>query len=316
MKTVFASLFACLGTTLPAQAAKLPTLPNRQLHTCEGHSHDVESSRAAVNGVSGSHRSPLLVARASETDSTKKAAVATLLFKGDFENGSLARFGDSEFEQTIERVRIVTSPVRYGKRALEVTLDRSTARGRAGYRTDFWIKGMSRKFPIDDEYWYGFSSYWPKSWKPDTQSELFVQWIGEGTSSPPLAIYVYGENYRIKRRWAFEQDAYKNLWSGMVAKDRGVWIDWVFHVKWSPEKNGRVEVWKNGEKIVSDRGPNCGPSRFAPYFKFGIYKWPWKRSPKEAPSAVTHRTLYLDEIRIASGPARYELVIPPRAPAN
>jgi hypothetical protein len=28
-------------------------------------------------------------------------------------------------------------------------------------------------------------------------------------------------------------------------------------------------MWKNGEKIISDNGPNCGDARCAPYFKFG-----------------------------------------------
>lgn len=233
---------------------------------------------------------------------------ARLLFEGDFEDGSMKRYGESELDTTVAKTRIVTSPVRAGDRALEVRLDRNADPEQGNHRTDFWIRGMSNRFPLDEEYWFGFSTFFPQSWTPDTQSELFAQWIGEGTSSPPLAIYLYGENYRIKKRWANGGDDYQNLWSGPVAGDSGRWTDWVFRVRWSHGKDGEIDIWKNGDKIVSDSGANCGDARFAPYFKFGLYKWPWKLSPEEAPSTVTQRTLVFDEIRIAAGAGGRSLV--------
>ena len=98
-----------------------------------------------------------------------------------------------------------------------------------------------------------------------------------------------------------------------VTEDLGKWTDWVFRVRWSHGKNGEIEVWKNGEKIVSDTGPNCGDVQLAPYFKFGIYKWPWNLPPEETPSTVTRRILVFDEIRIAAGIGGHALVKPPRA---
>lgn len=238
---------------------------------------------------------------------------AHLLFVGDFEDGSMKRYSDSELEDTLAKTRIVTSPVRAGKRALELCLDRNADHNRKDHRTDFWIRGMSNRFRLAEEYWFGFSTWFTESWKPDAQAELFVQWIGEGTSSPPLGIYIYGENYRIKKRWANGKDDYRNLWSGPVTKDLGKWTDWVFRVRWSHGKDGEIEVWKNGEKIVSDTGPNCGDVQLAPYFKFGIYKWPWNLPPEETPSTVTRRILVFDEIRIAAGIGGHALVKPPRA---
>ncbi|MDF1656909.1 MAG: polysaccharide lyase, partial [Verrucomicrobiales bacterium] len=177
-------------------------------------------------------------------------------------------------------------------------------------RTDFWIKGMSRSFQMDEEYWYGFSTFWPDSCQADTQSELFVQWIGWRDYGPSLAIYVYGEDYCIKKRWAADDTSYKNLWRGKMADDKGQWVAWVFRIKWSTGRNGLIEVWRNGEKIVTDKGQNCGPGEFADYFKFGIYKWPWQEPPEKTPSTITRRTLYIDEIRIGDKNANYDLVSP------
>ena len=231
-----------------------------------------------------------------------------LLFHGDFEDDSLKRYGASEKEKAAARTRFVTSPVRAGHGALEVRLDRDAGPDPGNHRTDFWIRGMSNRFPLDEDYWFGFSTFFPESWKPDTQPELFAQWIGEGMSSPPLAIYLYGEDYRIKKRWANGKNDYDNLWSGAVSPDLGQWTDWVFCIRWAHGEDGAIDVWKNGEQVVSDSGPNCSDVRFAPYFKFGIYKWPWKRPPENTPSTVNRRVLYFDEIRIAAGPRGRQLV--------
>ncbi|MBT3290353.1 MAG: hypothetical protein HN380_23620 [Victivallales bacterium] len=248
-----------------------------------------------------------IIGRAAEV-----AAGPALMAVVDFEGKGLKKLGDSRLVHTLKKTAAVASPVRHGKRALKLTLDRTAHKDMMGHRTDFWIRGMSKSFRMGEEYWYGFSTYWPDSWKPDTQSELFAQWVGWRDYGPSLAIYIYGKNYRIKKRWARDSKGYRNLWQGGVEEDKGKWVDWVFHVRWSTGKDGLVDVWKNGKKIVSDRGRNCGPGDFADYFKFGIYKWPWQNPPEKAPSTVTQRTLYIDEIRIGGKTASRDLVSPPQ----
>ena len=244
---------------------------------------------------------------------TGEASVGPVLMAVvDFEGNAFGKLGDSRLVHTRKKTAAVTTPVRHGKQALKLTLDRAAHKDMMGHRTDFWIRGMSKSFRMGEEYWYGFSTYWPDSWKPDTQSELFAQWVGWRSYGPSLAIYIYGKNYRIRKRWAQGSKGYKNLWRGEVPKDKGKWVDWVFHVRWSTGEDGLVDAWKDGMKIVSDRGRNCGPGEFADYFKFGIYKWPWKNPPEKAPSTVTQRTLYIDEIRIGDKTASRELVSPPQ----
>jgi hypothetical protein len=238
---------------------------------------------------------------------------AGLIFVGDFEDGSMDQYRDSH-EATVSKTEIVTSPVRAGQKALKVTLDREAHREIQNHRTDFWLRGMSGKCFEEQDYWYGFSTYLPADWEPDTQSELYVQWVpGHGATrtsgGPTLAIYVYGEQYRVKKRWGAGAKDYKNLWRGDILADRGKWVDWVFHVLWSTGDAGRIEVWKNGEQIVRNTGINCVPADTAPYFKFGIYKWPWKTDEPE--SVVTRREVHFDEIRIAGGGGSYEMVNSP-----
>ena len=240
-----------------------------------------------------------------------------LMFTGDFESGGMAPYGDSQ-EHTVDKVALVDDPVRAGQRALKVTLDRIAHAEMTNHRTDFWLRGMSTSASQGQDYWYGFSTMLPRDWEPDPLAELFAQWVlGHGAvtepGGPSLAIYKYGDTYRVRKRWGAGMDHYRNVWIGPVTPDLGRWVDWVFHVRWSSGDDGFIRVWKDGKRIVSDTGVNCVRADYAPYFKFGIYKWPWRQDQEATPSPVTRRVMFFDEIRIADGRGNYLAVSPPGA---
>lgn len=237
-----------------------------------------------------------------------------LLFVGDFErSNSLDALGDTGLEHTLKKVEIVSHPVRHGRGALKLTLERDAPGDPKAYRTDFWIRGMSQAFRMGGEYWYGFSIMLPDDFQPDALGELFAQWINPKVGgAPSLAVYIYEDSYQIRKRWEEGNTIHRTLWRGSVSSDLGEWVDWVFRVRWSDGEDGLLEAWKNGHLIISDTGPNTARAGdYAPYFKFGIYKFPWRQSAQEAPSWVTHRTLYIDEIRIGPAEAGYEAIAPP-----
>lgn len=88
----------------------------------------------------------------------------------------------------------------------------------------------------------------------------------------------------------------------------GVWTDWVFHVKWSYQSDGLLEVWRDGRKVVTQKGPNTFNDKGGPYFKMGMYKG-WQ-DPERPGDAVTRRVLYHDEYRMGSITATYDDVAP------
>jgi hypothetical protein len=269
--------------------------------------------------LSGVKRACILMACTVLTQGMPFAAApentTRLLFVGDFEQAnSLNALGDTDLEQTLGKVKVVSQPVRHGSGALKLTLQREAPGDLKAYRTDFWIRGMSEVFQMGGEYWYGFSTMLPDDFQPDELGELFVQWINPKVGgSPSLAIYLYEDSYQIRKRSGEGNTIHRALWRGSVSRDLGEWVDWVFRVRWSDGMDGLVEAWKNGQLIISDAGPNTARAGdLAPYFKFGIYKFPWRQSSQEAPSPVTRRTLYVDEIRIGSADAGYETVAPPQ----
>jgi hypothetical protein len=177
-------------------------------------------------------------------------------------------------------------------------------------------------FNIGSEYWYGFSIFIPDNWATDSSGEILAQWhntpdAGEAGGSPPLALSVSGATWFISNKWDSERVAKKSGYDGSVAYSvgtvgKGEWTDWVFHIKWSYQgKDGLLEVWKNGKRVVQKHGPNTFNDAKGPYFKFGIYKWDWRNpSGGRGNSKVSKRVVYHDTVRVGDHGASYGDVAP------
>jgi hypothetical protein len=90
----------------------------------------------------------------------------------------------------------------------------------------------------------------------------------------------------------------KNL--GDIAPSVGKWVDWVFRIRWSASGSGRITVWRDKQWVTDISGATMKADTKGPYWKFGIYKSPWKQVPSLVPTQ-SQRTLFFDNVRIAQG---------------
>jgi hypothetical protein len=84
----------------------------------------------------------------------------------------------------------------------------------------------------------------------------------------------------------------------------------------SYKSNGILQIWKNDELIVDRKGPNVYNNEKSNYFKFGLYKTGWET---RTDSPVQTRVIYIDEVRVASGPSASAITVSPpesRPPTN
>jgi len=177
---------------------------------------------------------------------------------------------------------------------------------------------------LGKEYWYGFSIFLPQDYVKDDIWEIVAQWhgvpdfkVGENWRNPVMALSTDGGKWQLVNRWDAKLNTFqggKRSYGGTRHYDlgeyrRGAWTDWVVHVKWSYRDDGLLEVWKNGVRIVEQKGPNAFNDSKGPYFKMGIYKG-W-RDPGRKSDAVSSRLLYHDEFRMAGADACYDDVAPP-----
>lgn len=89
---------------------------------------------------------------------------------------------------------------------------------------------------------------------------------------------------------------------------KGRWIDFVYHVKWSYQSDGILEVFQDGRKVVSKMGPNSYNDPKGPYMKIGMYASGIHNKTENY--NFNEQVLYFDEVRIGDATASYQAVAP------
>jgi len=253
---------------------------------------------------------------------------AQIIFEDGFEDDDLntTHWGvtwwtpSGQLDQGIDP-EIVTSPVRYGKHAVKIRAQHNWS-GISDYsRTELTANRSDNGshhtfFYPGKEYWIGFSVYIPNDWEIDNKSqEGIFQLHGNGNEdTPSLAFIIDGDEWFWSIRWQDEFEAPENpndrVDLGRIKYEKGEWVDWVMHVKFSYSNNGDgfMQVWKNGKSLFSRKGPNCyndGKKIRGP--QTGIYKWDWAT---DHDYSAEMRIIYLDEYTVGGGDSEYDDVVP------
>lgn len=179
--------------------------------------------------------------------------------------------------------QVVTGPVRCGDYAARFEIRAGDVQPPVlGYRAELH-ELLHHVAPIGSESWYGFSTYLPPDW-PDLDNRTVISQFhatpdpGEVWRSPPLAVRYTAGRLTVTGRTSPEriQDANDGrelaLYDHEGPLEKGVWHDWVFHVRWSYESDGFVEAWLDGAPVVDYRGPIGYNDLAGVWFKWGIYR--------------------------------------------
>ena len=181
-------------------------------------------------------------------------------------------------------------------------------------------------FAFDQSYWLAISMFLPVNWVSDPLASILFQCQaspdhGEAYRQPCLSVYVKGNQWGIKTRWdtqkyrpAAEGTHWPHsqaLYGADIAPDLGTWTDWVFHIIWTWQGHGLIEIWKNGNRVANRAGPNCSNDDAGPYPSFGVYEWSWRKGywGKYSYNAI-ERQVWFDSIRIGDHTASYTAVAP------
>jgi hypothetical protein len=231
---------------------------------------------------------------------------AEVVWSSDFESRDFSERGTPRNGQSLapsgwyrvqavspESVRFVWDPVRQGLVA-QITVNQGDFVS-SGTRAE--LVKMTHE-AAGSEYFYRWSVMFAPNYPSSEKWQLFTQWHHDGPSgSPPLEMYVNGERMYL-RAGGTNGDV---LWSKPL--QRGVWQDFILHVKWSPDPTqGFVELYRNGERELE---PKAAPTMFdgqRNYLKMGLY-----RSAEIPEQGV----VYFDDVKMATTLAD---VLPPRAP--
>lgn len=237
-----------------------------------------------------------------------------VIFKTSFESPSIMsgwKMAQKCCDLSLQRS---DSIARSGKYSLRVSLNSHDPNVAGGKRSEF---SMGAERSTNFERWYGFSIFLPNDYQLDDQSEIVAQWHDAAPAflirSPPIALHLFHGQWRIAMFWGAKKftdkaTANKKLLD-LGAFEKNKWTDFVFHIKFSYNDDGVLEIWKDGVQVMNYKGPNCYNDDNGPYFKVGIYKYPWNGN-KNLPSE--NKVLYFDDIAIGNETAKYDDVAPGR----
>jgi len=236
---------------------------------------------------------------------------ATMIVDRGFETGELTGLVCSGNCPTV-----VSSPTAAGSKfsgSFALTRDM-----RIPYRTEITF-GPKGKFEFGKEYWVGFN-YRFEDWERDGSPEMApfqvheatLDWdatCGWGSAVGNAPFYMLTQHGKVE----FRVYRSRTMWEEPIV--RGKWAGMTLHFKISPNDDGFIEAWKDGEKLFSTTGKNtngldkCGRPMKPTYMKMGIYKWDWKAGRPDTQSS--RRELFLDNLKIASGEDGFALVSTP-----
>ena len=148
--------------------------------------------------------------------------------------------------------------------------------------------------PFNHETWYGMSIFIPKDIQPILKRLVIGQWHGTSHMVDKVEVWCdrpsvlsnelhLTQTFQIIVRYETEKRCAPNSYDPTSHVKRkhftlskfslGVWNDLIYQVRWSTKKEGYLNVWLNGEKVVEYKGPIGFFDPKGPYFKYGIYRY-------------------------------------------
>jgi len=223
-----------------------------------------------------------------------------LLYEETFEDPTHFDFVWKQFP-AIHSFQISSNPVFRGKHSGRFELRHGDKIAtKTGVRSEVLFPEQRHR-----ERWYSFAVFFPVGgFEKDNDTEIFTQWHQEQMGSPSASFNIKND------RLVFIVGSVPNVGSGKkenidlgeVPKDS--WQEFVFHFIHSDKSDGLIEIWKNGEKILTKPGGNIYPG-ILPKWKIGIYKWTWEKTKTN----VDKRFLYFDNVRMGNEKSSLEDLI-------
>jgi len=222
----------------------------------------------------------------TEEMSALRAVSANILISEDFE-------GSNSFSQvhrqfgTSHAFNVVGDPK-----------DRSNHVGRFELRYSDPITSNGKRsevlFPAQSgrDRWYSYSVMIPSNgYAKDSNREIISQWHQSTGGPPTIALKVANDKFFVRAG----ETADKRVDYPIADVEKDVWHDFVFHIVHSHKSDGLIEVWKNGKKVMEQRGANMYDIAL-PRWKVGIYKSTWAKNTTD----TDRRVIMFDNVRLGN----------------
>ena len=251
-----------------------------------------------------------------------------VVFQDDFQSGQFDKWTFSENDnyeivhENPERIKIVDAPgLGGGRKAVRFAVRRAPN----SFRSEISLPSE----PGFHERWYGERIFVPNDWvfDPNRAVSIVLQWHAVRgnwrATFPNLEISIGNTNWFIRQSYGCAQTQPTRTQKILADPvQRGAWVSWVIHARWSPNTDGLLQIWKDGKLVMDAKGTNVYSTigvEYTPYLKTGIYHPEWHLNKegrreafeKETPVS-TNIVIYVTDIKIGNERAKFEDVVPKR----
>ncbi len=189
-------------------------------------------------------------------------ARANVIWRGDFETGDISQWSKAQMVSP-DRLKVVSNPVAQGKYALQATVVAGdNPIGASGNRNELVYLSYE---PSGTERYYRWQTMFANDYPSADTWQLFTQWHHSGDNgSPPVEFDIRNEGISLVVN-------FKAVWRAPLV--RGVWHDFIFHVKWSNDPAvGFVELWYDGQLSLAKTFMTTQFAGMTQYLKQGLYR--------------------------------------------
>lgn len=163
-------------------------------------------------------------------------------------------------------------------------------------RNELAIYGRKRDlYKAKKDHWFGLKMFVDNNYQIDSTKtgEIITQFhLKSFYGNPPIALLIHNGRFVLT---IIKNNDNKGVNYDLGPVEKNKWIEWKLHVIISKkDKDGLVELWKDGEQWVSVKGKNCYVNKRV-YLKIGIYKWGWW-SCKSPYTTTNYKAIYYDKV--------------------
>jgi hypothetical protein len=189
---------------------------------------------------------------------------------------------------------------RTGRRSVQITLHEGDIRqdGGNGKLTERAELDSGAYRLLDSDIFCGFSFLIPRGFPVIDDRLVIAQWKQKGVASPIVA-----QRYRAGRHYfTIHSPGDSALEYDLPPIDFDRWNDMIYRVRFSGRRDGLVEVWMNGTRVLSWEGTTADAAgRDAFYNKIGLYRDRWRE-----PMTIFFDNYTLGKSLVKVDPSRFD----------
>ena len=202
------------------------------------------------------------------------SAEAAISWRGNFETGSFNQW--SLGVQALQGpAQVVSTRARDGNHSARFEVrPNPDPNGPGGERSEV-LTGTGER--AGAESWWAWSTYFGEDFRPTegTHWNIFTDWHNtapSGQANVHFEVNTLTSPWTIQMRtFGGQQDQNQRIFELSDFK-RNAWVDFVFHVRWSPDNTGFVEAWVDGQPVLPLTNTPTIYEGQGVYLKQGLYR--------------------------------------------